>query len=101
VVTNRLAEAEQAIFLAKGEKMLEQARAMVGSQFTNQNGVTMGCLACFGCTAEIFVGYGSDGLAQFERIHLVSFFSDRYKNSTDAVYAHALSCDDAPDPGKH
>jgi len=43
------------------------------------------------CTAKIFVGDCADGLAQFERVHLVSFFSDRYKNSIVAVVGPALA----------
>ena len=60
---------------------------MMGSQLSHQGGGTLGSLARLGCTAKIFVGDCADGLAQFERVHLVSFFGVQYKNSIDAMDA--------------
>ncbi len=44
---------------------------MMRSQLAHQGGGALRGLRGCGCTAEIFVGYGPDGLAQFERIHFV------------------------------
>ncbi|MCY1224925.1 hypothetical protein D9M72_371030 [compost metagenome] len=69
VVAHGLAKTEQAILLAQGEEMLQQARAMVGRQLAHQYGGAVGGLCGFGCLAQIFVGQCADGLAQFERVH--------------------------------
>ncbi|MNN07088.1 hypothetical protein D3C81_1199060 [compost metagenome] len=72
VVANGLAKTEQAIFLAQGEKMLEQARAVMRGQLPHQDGGALSGPAGgtgLGGTAKIFIGYGTDGLAQFERVH--------------------------------
>ncbi|MNS66368.1 hypothetical protein D3C72_995790 [compost metagenome] len=102
VVANRLAETEQAIVLAQGEEMLQQARAVMGGQLAHQNGGAVGGLRRCSCLAQIFVGQCVDSLAQFERVHVKSFLvRSQIKIGTALVFCQPLFPGSVRDSGKH
>ena len=76
VIPHHLAESQQAVFLAQGEQVFEQARPVVRSKLAHQHGGTRRALRCFRFV-DVVLGDDADGLAQLERVHDMVSCSDR------------------------
>ncbi len=68
VIAHHLAEAQQAVLVAQGEQVLEQARPMMRGELAHQHGGSRRALRRFGLV-DVVLGDDADGLAQFERVH--------------------------------
>ncbi|OMP13256.1 iron-sulfur cluster co-chaperone protein HscB, mitochondrial-like protein [Corchorus olitorius] len=68
VIPHHLAETQQAVFLAQGKQVFEQARPVMRSKLAHQYGGTRRALRSFRFV-DVVLGDDADGLAQFERVH--------------------------------